>query len=191
MNITPEQFRAFAPAASDATAHALFADVSCGQSHFAHTLEFHGLDAPHVAAQFWALCHLLSKGFQDFTKRSGERIEVQSPETWLWHQARWFSGNKDSDGRPTSQVFISDADEWEFDYLCLQAGVTNAHGNRLHGWQMLQSVCDALGVVNKLEINQGETPPKPLGGLYVDVRPDDFLSIGQTAALPHECAATN
>jgi len=151
MLISPEQFRTFAPAASDATVHTLFAETGCKRTHIQRAIEQHGLDAPHVAAQFLAVCGLLSKGFTDFTTRKGERIEAQSPDVWIWSQARRFDGNRSADGMPTSQILLDAANDWEFDYLCLQAEITNAHGNRAQGWRVLRDVCAALGVECKLE----------------------------------------
>jgi len=151
MNVTPEQFRAFAPAASDATLHALFAETGCKRTHLQRAIEQHGLDAPHVAAQFLAVCWLLSKGFTNFSTQAGEHVLAQSPDVWIWSQARRFDGNRSADGIPTAQILLDAANDWEFDYLCLQAGVTNAHGNRAKGWRVLRDVCAALGVACELE----------------------------------------
>lgn len=151
MLITPEQFRALAPAASDATLHALFAETGCKRTHLQRAIEQHGLDAPHVAAQFLAVCSLLSNGFTNFATQAGEHVLAQSPDVWIWSQARRFDGNRSADGIPTAQILLDAANDWEFDYLCLQAGVTNAHGNRAKGWRVLRDVCAALGVACELE----------------------------------------
>lgn len=156
MTITPEQFRLAFPAADQATVHTLFAETGCKRTHLSRALEHHGLDEPHIAAQFLAVCGLLSNGFTDFTTVRGERIEAQSPDVWLWSQARRWDGNRDASGLATTEILTDSAHNWEFDYLCLQCGVTNAHGNRLHGWQTLQGVCDALGVKCELEDKAGE-----------------------------------
>lgn len=151
MLITPEQFRLAFPAADLATVHTLFAETVCGQSHLARTLEHHGLDAPHIAAQFLAACSLLSSEFTNFTTQAGEHVLAQSPDTWLWSQARRWDGNRDASGLVTTEILTDAAHNWEWDYLLLQTGVTNAHGNRLDGWRVLQGVCDALGVECQIE----------------------------------------
>lgn len=151
MLISSEQFRAFAPEIADATLHTLFAETGCKRTHLQRAIEQHGLDAPHVAAQFLAVCWLLSNGYTNFATQAGEHVLAQSPDVWIWSQARRFDGNRSADGMPTSQILLDAANDWEFDYLCLQAEITNAHGNRAHGWRVLRDVCAALGVQYKLE----------------------------------------
>lgn len=140
MTITPEQFRLAFPTASAATVHTLFAQFG-EQTCLSGTLARNDLTEPHVAAQFLAVCGLLSDGFTNFTTQSGEHVIAQSPDMWLWARACDWNHLRIT---PTARV-------WDFDFAALEMGVTNAHGNRLHGWRTLQAVCAALGVKCELE----------------------------------------
>lgn len=143
MEVTRIQLATIAPYAASFTLDALFALDADGQPHIARAMTEAGITEPDDVAQFLATASLASNGFVNFTHASGAHVLAQSPVDWFKDKAKdWYDLKMSDESR-----------EWDWSCIVNHLGVRWA----INGadwpdtWNVLDRVCDVLGVKNRME----------------------------------------